>query len=111
MTEELYNKLQPYREMMRAMVINSACSNMPITFRELVLGEMKGRGISLCHCNSGVLNATSRLYQEFLIYDKTHKSIKEQVSTGGGEGGESGTQAAEGAWHKKNLELEKRSKS
>ena len=95
MTEELYNKLQPYKEIMRAMVINSACSNVPIAFRELVLGEMKGRGISLCHCNSGVLNATSRLYQEFLFYDKTHKSIEKQVSASGGEGGESGSQAAQ----------------
>lgn len=70
MTEELYNKLLPYREMMQAMIINSACANVPLAFRELVLGEMKGRGISLCHCNSGVLNATSRLYQEFLLYEK-----------------------------------------
>lgn len=70
MTEELYNKLLPYREMMQAMIRNSACASVPLAFRELVLGEMKGRGISLCHCNSGVLNATSRLYQEFLLYEQ-----------------------------------------
>lgn len=74
MTEELYNKLLPYRDMMQAMIRNSACANVPLAFRELVLGEMKVRGISLCHCNSGVLNATSRLYQEFLIYEKEIRS-------------------------------------
>lgn len=69
MTEDLFNKLQPWRQLMRTIVINSSCSNVPIAFRELVLSTMKTRGISLCNCNSGVLNATSRLYQEMLKYE------------------------------------------
>ncbi len=78
MTEELFNKLQPWRQLMRTIVINSSCSNVPIAFRELVLSTMKTRGISLCNCNSGVLNATSRLYQEMLKYE-ANKSAEVEV--------------------------------
>lgn len=73
MTEELYNKLQPYKEMMKTMIRNSSYSNVPIDYQELVLGELQGRGISLCHCSSGVLNATSRLYQEMMTYEQTKR--------------------------------------
>lgn len=70
MTTELYNKLQPYKAMMQTMIRNSSFSNVPLEYQELVLSTMKSRGVSLCHCNSGVLNATSRLYQEMLVYEQ-----------------------------------------
>lgn len=90
MTEDLFNKLQPWRQLMRTIVINSSCSNVPIAFRELVLSTIKMRGISLCNCNSGVLNATSRLYQEMLKYE-ANKGSKIEVrqtaqATQGGAG-------------------------
>lgn len=74
MTEELYRKLLPYKEVMKKIVINSAFSTLPIGYQELVLGELKNRGVSLCQCASGVLNATSRLYQELLVYE--HGNVK-----------------------------------
>lgn len=73
MTTELYNKLQPYKAMMQVMIRNSSFSNVPLDYQELVLGTMKSRGVSLCHCNSGVLNATSRLYQEMLAYEQSKR--------------------------------------
>lgn len=73
MTEDLYNKLQPYRDMMKAIVVNSSYSSVPFEYQELVLGTMKQRGVSLCHCPSGVINATSRLYQEALLYERAQR--------------------------------------
>ena len=82
MTTELYNKLQPYKAMMQTMICNSSYSNVPLEYQELVLGTMKSRGVSLCHCNSGVLNATSRLYQEMLVYE--HGNVKAVKGRRGG---------------------------
>ncbi len=89
MTEDLFNKLQPWRQLMRTIVINSSCSNVPIAFRELVLSTMKTRGISLCNCNSGVLNATSRLYQELLKYEANESSkVEVRQAAQAAQGGE-----------------------
>lgn len=81
MTEELYNKLQPYRDMMKAIVVNSSYSSVPFEYQELVLGTMKQRGVSLCQCPSGVINATSRLYQEALIYENRRTENAKEKST------------------------------
>ena len=64
---------------MQTMIRNSSFSSVPLEYQELVLGAMKARGVSLCHCNSGVLNATSQLYQEMLAYEqeKGHKTRRD----------------------------------
>lgn len=79
MTEELYKQLLPYRDMMKAIVINSSYSSVPLDYQTLVLGTMKQRGVSLCQCPSGVINATSRLYQELLIFENHERTERPKV--------------------------------
>lgn len=70
MTQEEYDSIKPYTDLMRTIIINSAASNIPIAYRELVLKLNKQRGYSICNCSSGIFQGTTRLYKELLAYEK-----------------------------------------
>ena len=76
MTQEEYDSLKPYTDLMRTIIINSAASNLPIAYREIVLKLNKQRGYSICNCSSGIFQGTTRLYKELLEYEKAKTETK-----------------------------------
>lgn len=73
MIQEEYDKLTPYKELMRTIIINAAASNVPIAYRELVVKYNKSRGYSICNCSSGIYQGTTRLYKEYIEYEAKSK--------------------------------------
>lgn len=70
MTQEEYESLKPYEALMKTIIINSAASNLPIDYREKIVAYNKARGYSICNCSSGLFQGTSKLYNEYLAYEK-----------------------------------------
>ena len=73
MTQEEYDSLTPYYNLMKTIVVNAAASNLPIAYRELIIKLNKVRGHSICNCSSGLFTGTSRLYNEYVAYEAENK--------------------------------------
>ncbi len=76
MIQEEFENLQPYVGLMRKIMIDSAASNVPISYRELIKKYNKIRGYSICNCSSGIYEGTCRLYKEYLAYGKEQQGDK-----------------------------------
>ena len=79
MTQESYNALLPYKDLMRTIIINSAASSLPIGFQQALQQAGKEDGYKLsCTCSSGWFKLTSAVYQKFLKFRATHDDKKEE---------------------------------
>lgn len=82
MTQETYNALVPYKELMRTIIINSAASNLPISYRQTLQSAGTELGLKLsCTCSSGWFKLTSDVYKEFLKYKSEQDDNKETKDT------------------------------
>lgn len=77
MTQELYNQLTPFVQLMRQIIINSAASNLPIEYKTTLQQVGNQLGIHLsCNCSSGWFTLTSKLYTEYLKFTNEQNEIQ-----------------------------------
>lgn len=81
MDKEQFKALQPYKDLMRQTIINSAASSLPIEFRQTAEQVGKQLGITLsCNCSSGWFTMISKLYKEFIaVSTKYNNEPKEDA--------------------------------
>ena len=80
MTQESYNALLPYKELMRTIIINSAASSLPIEYREALVTAGKEDGHKLsCTCSTGWYSLTNAVYHEFLKFTAQQNETKTKV--------------------------------
>lgn len=74
MDKTQYEKIKPFRDLMKKIIVNSAASNLPIEYRTTLeaVGNELGYKLS-CSCSSGWFTLTSRVYNEMLTYEETNK--------------------------------------
>lgn len=79
LTKEEYDRLIKYIDIIKIIVVNHSCSNIPISFRETVADIAKNHKIEYCkNCNTGLYNAVVRLYNLIIEYKKTHKNGRDK---------------------------------
>lgn len=81
MTQESYNALLPYKELMRTIIINSSVSSLPIGYQEALKQAGSELGLKLsCTCSSGWFRLTSDVYKDFLKFTPKEDGTKKTKS-------------------------------
>ena len=71
LTKKEYDRLMKYIDIIKIIVVNHSCSDIPISFRETVADIATKHKIQYCkNCNVGLYNAVSRLYTLIFEYNK-----------------------------------------
>ena len=77
MTQESYNALLPFKDLMRTIIINSAASSLPIEYKTALEAAGKEDGYKLsCSCSTGWYSLTNAVYHEFIKFNAQHNETK-----------------------------------
>lgn len=75
LNESEYNRLYPYKELIRTIIINSSASNLPNGYKIAAEEIGKAHGVRIsCSCSSGWFKITSTIYQWMLEYETNNQT-------------------------------------
>ena len=70
LTKSEYQRLYPYKELIKTIIVNSSASNLPIGYKIAAEEIAQNHGYNMsCHCSSGWFKVTSKISNLLIEYE------------------------------------------
>lgn len=70
LTKSEYQRLYPYKDLIKTIIVNSSASNLPIGYKTAAEEIAKNHGYNMsCHCSSGWFKVTSKINNLLIEYE------------------------------------------